>query len=247
MNIVAYYYNQSLRLNGGKMGGVANGKRVPPHLAKALVADYERGRADAILPDPWQSETCIGDWHYLRTLFDAQGEFGGYMAPREVIHWLVDTVSKNGTFLLNIPGKPDGTIDSKERLILERLGEWFGVNGEAIFSTRPWSVFGEGPHVKAVTAGGSAAAPFDAHDIRYTRNKAGTAVYAIALGWPNEASLLHAFGTAASPAPGKVAHVELLGSPETIRWQHAAEGLRIDPPQQKPNSDSAVSFKISLM
>ena len=114
------------------------------------------------------------------------------------------------------------------------------------FSTRPWSVFGEGPHVKAVTAGANAAAPFGAHDIRYTRNKAGTVVYAVALGWPNAALLLHALGTAASPAPGKVAHVELLGSPEATRWQQSAEGLRIDPPQQKPNSDSAVAFKISL-
>jgi len=87
---------------------------VPPRLAKSVVADIERGLAGGILPHPWQSETCIGEWHYQRKLFDQPGEFGGYMHPREVIHWLVDTVSKNGTFILNIPGKPDGTIDHKE-------------------------------------------------------------------------------------------------------------------------------------
>jgi alpha-L-fucosidase len=246
MNVGAYYYNHSLSLNGGKMGGVINGKRVPPNLAKALVADYERGRADSILPYPWQSETCIGDWHYLRALFDAPGEYGGYMPPREIIHWLVDTVSKNGTFLLNIPGKPDGTIDRKERLILERLGEWFKINGEAIYSTRPWRVFGEGPHLAAGTAGGKLTAPFDARDIRYTRNKAGTVIYAIALGWPDQALLLRTLGTSTSPPPEKVTRVELLGSPERLRWEQAAEGLSIAPPRHKPDSDYAVTFKLSL-
>jgi alpha-L-fucosidase len=168
------------------------------------------------------------------------------MPPREIIHWLVDTVSKNGTFLLNIPGRPDGTIDGKERLILERIGEWFKINGEAIYSTRPWSVFGEGPHLTAVTVGGKLTAPFDAHDIRYTRNKAGTVVYAIALGWPDQPLLLRALGTSTSPPPGKVARVELLGSPETIRWRQSAEGLSIAPPRHKPDSDYAVAFKLSL-
>jgi alpha-L-fucosidase len=246
MNMGAYYYNRSLSLNGGKMGGVINVKRVPAKLAKSVVADYERGRADSILPYPWQSETCIGDWHYLRALFDAPGEYGGYMPPREIVHWLVDTVSKNGTFLLNIPGKPDGTLDSKERLILDRLGEWFRINAEAIYSTRPWSVFGEGPHLTAATVNGNLTAPFGAHDIRYTRNKANTVVYAIALGWPEEALLLRALGTAASPPPGKVARVELLGSPVTLRWQQTAEGLSIEPPRNKPDSDYAVVFKVSL-
>ena len=169
------------------------------------------------------------------------------MPPREVIHWLVDTVSKNGTFLLNIPGKPDGTIDRKERLILERLGEWFKINGEAIYFTRPWTVFGEAPRPAAAPVDGKPTAPFSAHDIRYTRNKAGTVVYAIALGWPEQALLLHALGTTASPPPGKVAHVELLGSPERLRWHQAAEGLSIAPPRQKPDADYAVAFKISLV
>ena len=71
-------------------------------------------------------------------------------------------------------------------------------------------------------------------------------VYAIALGWPEEALLLRALGTAASPAPGKVGHVEMLGFPEKVRWQQSAQGLRIEPPRQKPNADIAVAFKISL-
>jgi alpha-L-fucosidase len=79
------------------------------------------------------------------------------MQPAQVIQWIVDTVSKNGTFLLNVPGKPDGTIDAKERLILEHIGAWFKINGEAIYATRPWSVFGERPHM--IKPGRSKASP----------------------------------------------------------------------------------------
>ncbi len=247
MNIGAYYYNHNLQMNGGKMEGVINIKQVPPNLAKAVVADIERGLAAEILPHPWQSETCIGQWHYQRELFNRPGEYGGYMTPREVIHWLADTVSKNGTFVLNIPGKPDGTIDRKERHILEQIGEWFKINGEAIYSTRPWTVFGEGPHmIKAGSFQGHSARELDANDIRYTRNKANTVIYAMALGLPEQAVVLRSFGTSAANRAPKVARVETLGSMETIRWRQNAEGLRIELPSQKPALDYAVVFKLSV-
>jgi alpha-L-fucosidase len=246
MNVGAYYYNHNLAANGGRTQGIITVKNVPPNLAKSVVADIERGLAADILPHPWQSETCIGDWHYQRALFDKPGEYGGYMPPHQVIHWMIDTVSKNGTFLLNVPGKPDGTIDGKERLILERIGEWFKINGEAIYSTRPWTVFGEGPHmIKAGSFQGNSAGQLDASDIRYTRNKAGTVVYALVLGWPQQAVVLRSFGTAASKSV-RVAHAELLGSPEKIRSKQTAQGLHIEQPRQKPASDYAVVFKLSL-
>jgi alpha-L-fucosidase len=246
MNVGAYYYNRSLAINAGKMEGILTIKDVPPNLAKSVVADIERGLAAEILPHPWQSETCIGDWHYQRALFDKPGEYGGYMPPAQVVHWMIDTVSKNGTFLLNIPGKPDGTIDRKERLILERVGEWLQINGEAIYSTRPWTVFGEGTHmIKAGSFQGQSTGQLDASDIRYTRNKAGTIVYAIALGWPQQAVLLRSFGAAAAK-PAKVGHVELLGSPEKIDCKQTAQGLHIEQPRQKPASDYAVVFKLGL-
>ena len=92
------------------------------------VADIERGVIDGILPRPWQSETCIGDWHYDSKLFQNHT----YMKPGEVIHWLIDVVSKNGTFVLNIPGLPDGTIDADEVAILDALTGWMKLNGERI-------------------------------------------------------------------------------------------------------------------
>jgi len=247
MCVGAYYYNHNLAANAGKMQGVINIKNVPPNLAKSVVADIERGLAAEILPHPWQSETCIGDWHYQRELFNKPGEYGGYMPPRQVIHWMVDTVSKNGTFLLNIPGKPDGTIDARERHILEQIGEWFKINGEAIYSTRPWTVFGEGPHmIKAGSfEGAKSTGELGASDIRYTRNKAATIIYAIVLGWPEQALTLRSFGPANHSA--KVTHVELLGSPERIRFTQSSQGLQIEQPQRKPVSDYAVVFKASLV
>jgi alpha-L-fucosidase len=247
MNIGAYYYNNSLHRNGGKMEGVVTIKMVPPNLAKSVVADIERGLAAGILPYPWQSETCIGDWHYQRALFDKPGKYGGYMPPREVIHWLADTVSKNGTFVLNVPGKPDGTIDRKERLILERIGDWFKTNGEAIYATRPWTVFGEGPHmIKPGSFQGHTIRELGASDVRYTRSKDKAILYAIVLGWPQEALLLRSLGTEAANRPEKVNHAELLGSPESLRWQQTSAGLRIELPKQKPSPDYAVVFKLSF-
>jgi alpha-L-fucosidase len=247
MNVGAYFYNHNLALNGGKMEGVITIKEVPPNFAKSVVADIERGISADILPHPWQSETCIGDWHYQRALFNKPGEYGGYKNPRDVIHWMVDVVSKNGTFLLNIPGKPDGTIDSKERHILTRIAAWMSVNGEAIYATRPWKVFGEGPHmIKAGSFQGNSVSQLDVSDVRYTRNKAGTIVYAIVLGVPKQAVLLRSFGTKASTEPGKVLHVEQLGSTERVHWRQTAEALRIEPPKGQPATDYGVAFRLSL-
>ena len=120
MNIGAYFYNHYLKTHNGKLDAVMTIKQVPDNHAKAVVADYERGVTDRIMPYAWQSETCIGQWHYQRLLYLNHE----YMQPAEVIHWLVDAVSKNGTFILNIPGKPDGTNDPDEIAILEAIGDW---------------------------------------------------------------------------------------------------------------------------
>ena len=248
MNIAAYFYNHNLRTHGGRMEAVLNGKQVPDHLAKALVADYERGLTSAIMPHPWQSETCIGEWHYRRSLYETLGEYGGYLAPRDVIHWLIDTVSKNGTFILNVPGKPDGTIDSKEIAVLDGVTAWMQVNGEAIYETRPWKIYGEGPHaVKSGSFQGNSVTALGAEDIRFTRNKANTVVYALVLGWPSEPIVVKALGTSAATNPGKIVHVELIGTQEALRWNQSAEGLRVELPKQyRPAVDYAAALKVTL-
>jgi alpha-L-fucosidase len=248
INVSAYFYNHNLKTHGGKMEAVLNGKHIPDNLAKALVADYERGLTAGIMPYAWQSETCIGDWHYNRRLYEAAGDYGRYLPPRDVIHWMIDTVSKNGTFILNIPGRPDGTIDSKEIAVLDGITAWMQVNSEAIYETRPWTIYGEGPNsVKAGAFQGNSISKLGAKDIRFTRNKANTVIYAHVLGWPTDAVLIQGLGASSATKPGKVAKVELLGTEKKAIWRQTADALSVQLPKDyQPPVDYAAVFKISL-
>jgi len=248
MNLAAYYYNHNLQTHGGRMEAVLTGKEMPPPLRKALVADIERGLASEIMSHAWQSETCIGDWHYNRALYNKPGQYGGYLPPRDVIHWLIDTVSKNGTFILNIPGKPDGTIDSKEIAVLDGITAWMQTNGEAIYETRPWKIFGEGPHaIKTGSFQGNSISALGADDIRFTRNKTNTVIYAFLLGWPKAPAVIKALGTSAATNPGKIGNVQLLGTDQRLKWRQHAEGLRVElPDSYRPTVDYAAALKITL-
>lgn len=160
---------------------------------------------------------------------------------------MIDVVSKNGTFILNIPGKPDGTIDRKEQLILDTIGEWMAINSEAIYATRPWKVYGEGPNVmRAGSMRGGGTNHLGANDIRFTRNKANTVVYALALGWPKDAFMIKSLGTAAASNPGKIQQVELLGTDEKLRWKQTAHGLRVELPKYRPTLNYAVALKVII-
>ena len=249
MNIASYYYNHNLATHANRMEAVLNIKIVPDRLAKAVVADYERGITSQIMQYPWQSETCIGSWHYNRKLYTQPGEYGGYLPPRDAIHWLVDTVSKNGTFILDIPGKPDGTLDSKEIAVLDGITAWMQGNSEAIYETRPWKVYGEGPN--AVNAGefqGKSVSKLDAKDIRFTRNKANSVIYAIALGWPMEPFVVESLGTSAATNPGKILNVQLLGTGQKVTWKQDAAGLHIQlPSEYRAQTDYAAALKISML
>ena len=229
------------------MEAVLNIKEVPDRIAKSVIADYERGLTSKIMDYAWQSETCIGDWHYNRALLDKEGEFGGYLSPRDVIHWLIDTVSKNGTFILNVPGRPDGTIDAKEIAVLDKITDWMQVNGEAIYSTRPWKVPGEGPNT--VTSGsfqGNSVSKLGVKDIRFTRNKANSVVYALVLGWPTEPVMIQSLGTSASFVAG-IANVQLIGTNDKLVWKQTREGLRVELPKgYQPKADFAAALKVSL-
>ena len=195
------------------------------------------------MPYAWQSETCIGEWHYNRSLFTNHK----YMKPVEAVRWMVDAVSKNGTFILNIPGRPDGTIDSDEEAILDAMGTWMHTNGEAIYATRPWKTFGEGPHAaKSGAFAGESTASLDANDIRFTCNKRGDVVNAIVLGWPvGEKFEIKSLGTATPLRPGKVANVALLGCVEKLEWNQSAESLTVQKPSAKP-CDFAYTLRIEF-
>jgi alpha-L-fucosidase len=248
MNIGAYFYNNSLNTQGGRMEAVLNVKDVPNRLAKAVVADYERGLTAEIMKYPWQSETCIGAWHYLRFLYEKPGQYGGYLPPRDVIHWLIDTVSKNGTFILNVPGMPDGTIDSKEIAVLDGVSAWMRTNGEAIFDTRPWKIYGEGPNsVKAGSFQGESVSKLGEKDFRFTRNKANNVIYTLVLGWPTEPFTVQSLGLSAATGPGRIGKLELLGTDQKVYWKQQTDALRVELPKPyKPAVDYAAVLKVIL-
>ena len=127
--------------NGGKADVVVNGKHIFPAHIGAFVEDIERSTANAIRPDPWQTDTCIGDWHYSRAI----AEDNRYATVATIVGMLTDIVSKNGNLMLNIPLRGDGSIDEHEEAFLAGLTAWMDVNSEGIYATRPWKIYGEGP------------------------------------------------------------------------------------------------------
>ncbi|HZV38059.1 MAG TPA: alpha-L-fucosidase, partial [Pseudoxanthomonas sp.] len=223
LDITAYYYNASMAWHGGKLEAVVNAKKMPPERRAGLVEDIERGQRDGIEPLPWQTCTCIGDWHYNRSLFDNHQ----YKSAASVIHRLADIVAKNGNLLLSIPVRGDGSIDADERKFLAAMADWMGRNGEAIHGTRPWRSFGEGP--TRVGSGGFSegqAQSFTAEDIRFT-SKAG-ALYAIVLGWPRDGVLrIASLAEESALAPGAIERVEALGSTDALSFERSRKGLEI--------------------
>ena len=133
LKIAAHFYNSNMAWHHGDLRAVLFGKILNEEQRKALVWDIERGVPATSLPYAWQTDTCIGGWHYSRGLYD----HNGYKSAKTVIQMLADIVSKNGNLLLNIPVRGDGSIDDKEAKVMEGIAAWMDVNKEGIFDTRP--------------------------------------------------------------------------------------------------------------
>jgi alpha-L-fucosidase len=200
------------------------GKKLEALQRRAIVEDVERGFVDEIREQPWQTDTCIGNWHYSRRIY----EENGYKSPKLVVQMLADIVSKNGNLLLNIPVRGDGTIDDKEEAILDQVSAWTGRNGEAIFGTRPWRKYGEGP-TKPPPPGNFSEdklKPFTAEDIRFT--KKGVTLYAIFLDWPKRESAIASLGGNALPG-AVIERIDLIGGPP-LQFRRDGEALRLSLP-----------------
>ena len=214
MEVIAHYYNHNAARHGGKNEGVMVIKDITEHgffypgISSVVM---ERRRSDEILSEPRETENSIGPWFYSgRT---------NYRSAQSLLHEMIDVVSKNCNFLLNIPPRGDGSFDEGTLEILSEFGRWLGVNGEAIYETRPWTVFGE-------------------ENIRYTVRD--NMLYAIMLEKDDNPLTLISFSGWPEDAVKKV---ELLGS-GTVSWERTENGLKISlPPDYK--DDLAYVFKVS--
>ncbi len=227
----AYYYN---RANEWNQGVVINYK-VKSFPRGTAIRDIEHANLKAIQPNVWQTDTSISvdSWGYV--------ENDRYKSVAEIVQMLVDVVSKNGNLLLNVGPKADGTVPGEARSVLLSLGEWLKINGEAIYGTRPWRIFGEGQKRRTarleVADNAHHRQSFSAGEIRFTAREG--VVYAFLFGWPGETALIR------SLAAEKIERVEMLGSEQALTWSQGADGLRISTPSSRP-CDDVCTFRITL-
>jgi alpha-L-fucosidase len=232
LKIAAHFYNRNIAEHAGKLEGVLFGKRLTDDERHAMTWNIERGRSSKIEPLPWQSETCIGDWHYKRSIYEQHA----YKTARNVIQVLADVVSKNGNLMINIPIRGDGTIDDQELGIVEGIAEWMDVNRECIFGSRPWTICGEGPSLTPSDAAGGQAfneglgKPYTGEDVRFTTR--GSTLYAILLAQPDgRIANIKALAIGSSDLGRRsISGVKLLGAKESVTWSQGAQGLRISMP-----------------
>jgi alpha-L-fucosidase len=229
-SLIAHLYNTDLK-NHRSSQVVYNCKQKSDG---RWVEDLERGVMPGINPDPWQTDTSIGDWYYNQNW--------KFRPVSWSIHMLVDIVSKNGNLLLNVVQRPDGSLDPEVEQMLHEMAGWNAIHGEAIYGTRPWLVYGEGA-VKAKGGNFREDFAYTAKDIRFTTK--GKTLYAIALGWPENGRLtIKSLGSSADGKKNQVKEVALLGYKGKLNYTQTAEGLVVTLPDQRP-SPYTVGLKIT--
>ena len=219
----AFYYNSSLKY--GDHIGVINYKDYAMQ-EHSGVLDLERGQLGDIRPLYWQTDTSISNrsWGYIKDDTFKSAEF--------VVHQLIDIISKNGTLLLNFGPRSDGTIPEQVQQVLLDVGAWLNVNGQAIYGTRPWRIYGEGPtKVAAGSFHDTDTASYTAEDFRFTTKA--DALYVIGLKWPaKEEIVIHSLGRGIESKP--VQSVTLLGSDARLKFEQRPDGLHVHLPAQPP-------------
>jgi len=230
---LAYYYNNAL--DWGKQVAVNTKQGYPTNIQ---VWDVERGKSGKMMVYPWQTDTSVGkrSWSYI------DGEEN--KTAEQIVHDLIDIVSKNGNLLLNIGPRADGTITEEQQAVLLDIGKWLKVNGEAIYGTRCWKKLGEG---ESESTKGSftdnTATAYTVRDMRFTTK--GNDLFVIVLNWDEEAGVFVKSLDSDAIADAKIQNVQLLGSNEKIEWQQTNEGLKLSFPKTKP-CDFAYSFRITF-
>ncbi|SFF68164.1 alpha-L-fucosidase [Salegentibacter agarivorans] len=231
---LAYYYNKGLEW--GK--DVVVCYKEDTFSETTAVKDYERGRPNQPKNNVWLTDTSPGAWFYRPN--------AKFKTPNEIIDILIDIVSKNGSMLLNVPPNPDGSIPQEMTDLLTDIGKWLKINGEAIYGTRPWTIFGEGP--TRLPEGGHKVEKIKIEyrnsDIRFTK-KSEKEFYVIVMDKPDRETLVKSLSTQIGVLNSSIKNIELLGSDEKVEWNLDEEGLTIRAPTNLP-SEYALSYKIVL-
>jgi alpha-L-fucosidase len=225
----AFYYNSSLKY--GDHMGVINYKDYAMQ-EHAAVLDLERGQLGDIRPLPWQTDTSISNksWGYIQN--------DTFKSPEFVLDQLIDIVSKNGNLLLNVGPRSDGTIPEEVQRVLLDVGNWLRVNGEAIYGTRPWRIYGEGPtKVAAGSFHDTDTGNYTSEDFRFTTK--GKVLYAIGLAWPAAGEVvIHSLAKTLGNEP--IQNVDLLGGDAKLKFDQRSDGLHVQIPAQSPSKNQYV-------
>ena len=239
---VAEVFNMAPLDARGRTEGVYFSKSHRDAESGFAVQDHERGVAGEISPTPWQTDTCIGHWHY---------KVGTpYKSAKKVVDMLVDIVSKNGNLLLNFPLPASGELDREEMHILQGITNWMAVNGEGIFATRPWTSNGEGPSMKVVIDPNARfnennTPDLGPQDIRFTTK--GRMLFAFVQGWPDRELVIAALGTQSPQNPARVTDVRMLGRDEALDFTQEGTGLRVKLPAEKPaGADIGIGLRVNF-
>lgn len=230
--MIAHYYNKANERNQDVV--LVYKKEFFPE--GSGLKDYESKYPGSTTDHFWITDLSITNWFPCKT--------ASYITGQLAIHSLIDIVSKNGCLMLNVPPDHDGRINDRAKKILTEIGDWLEINGEAIYYTRPWKIFGEGPTkpdllLKKVRYRD---VKYTKEDIRFTRSKDGKSIYAIILGWPQSGQVSI---EALNEESKNIKSLSMLGHEGMLDWEETENGIRIKLPYDNP-CKHAYTIKIVL-